>query len=383
MDKYLDISITSAFGIEASLKRELDKLGFENVPAINGTFSFKGTILDVARLNMFLRTADRVYIRLARFNCTTFDELFDGVRQVDWQDYISKDGQLLVNGKCVNSVLYGISACQSITKKAIIVKLAEHYKIRTFSESGERYKINFSIVNNVCEILLDTSGDGLHKRGYRDLVGEASIKETLAAAILDLSVYNPSKEFSDPFCGSGTFPIEAALKAMNIAPGIAREFDFEKWGFSRGISNIVRKEARDLEKRDLKLKISGYDIDKNAIKLAIRHAERAGVRDKIHFQVGNALDFSSHIPYGVICTNPPYGERLSNEKEVGKLMQDFSKTFFNLKDWSLYLITSLSGFESYFGKKANKNRKLYNGKLECRLYTYLGNKPPKKKDDQI
>lgn len=381
MKQYLDISITSAFGVEASLKRELEKLGFGDVPAINGTFTFKGTLLDIARLNIFLRTADRVYISLGKFSCSTFDELFDGVHNIEWQDYISKNGQIVVNGKCVNSILYGISACQAITKKAIIVKLSEHYKVRTFSENGERYKINFSIVNNICEILLDTSGDGLHKRGYRDLVGEASIKETLAAAILDLSVYNPTKEFSDPFCGSGTFPIEAALKAMNIAPGINREFDFEKWGFCKDFSSIAREEAKDLEKRDIKLKISGYDIDKNAIKLAIRHAERAGVRDKIHFQVGNALDFSSHIPYGVICTNPPYGERLSNEKEVGKLMEDFSKTFFKLKDWSLYLITSLSGFESYFGKKANKNRKLYNGKLECRLYTYMGNKPPKNNND--
>lgn len=383
MNKYLDISITSAFGVETSLKRELDNLGYGSIPANNGMFTFKGTLLDVARLNIFLRTADRVYISLAKFPCSTFDELFDGVNRIEWQDYISKDGQIIVNGKCVNSVLYGISACQAIAKKAIIVKLSSYYKIRTFSENGERYKINFSIVNNICEILLDTSGEGLHKRGYRDLVGEASIKETLACAILDLSVYNPSKEFADPFCGSGTFPIEVALMAMNIAPGINREFDFEKWGFFGNVSAIARQEAKENEKRDIKLKIRGYDIDKNAIKLAIRHAERAGVRDKIHFQVGNALDFSSHVPYGVICTNPPYGERLSNEKEVGKLMENFSKTFFNLKDWSLYLITSLSGFESYFGKKANKNRKLYNGKLECRLYTYLGNKPPKRKDDQI
>lgn len=376
-----NICVTTAFGIEGVTKRELMKLGYENIPAKNGMFSFFGTETDIARCNMFLRTAERVYIKLAEFPCTTFDELFDNIAKIDWNNYIDFSGSVIVNGKCVNSVIYGISACQSIVKKAIVVALCKGKKTNILPENGERYKVEFAIVDDVASIYLDTSGMGLHKRGYRELVGEASIKETLASAIIQLSVYNPEKEFADPFCGSGTLPIEACLYALNIAPGINREFDFVSWKTfgDKGYKNAY-EEAKDLERRDKNVKISGFDIDPSAIKLSIHHAEKAGVREYIHFQQRNALDFSSRKSYGVICTNPPYGERLSNEKDVAKLMKDFSHTFYNLSDWSLYLITALPNFEYAFGKKADKNRKLYNGKIECRLYQYLGKKPPKKND---
>lgn len=376
-----NICVTTAFGIESVTKRELMKLGYENIPAKNGMFSFYGSETDVARCNMFLRTAERVYIKLAEFPCTTFDELFDNTVKIDWNNYVDFSGSVVVNGKCVNSVIYGLSACQSIIKKAIVVGMCRGKKTNILPENGERYKVEFAIVDDVASIYLDTSGIGLHKRGYRELVGEASIKETLASAIIQLSVYNPDKEFADPFCGSGTLPIEACLYALNIAPGINRQFDFALWKtFDDKAYKLAFEEAKDLEKRDKNVKISGFDIDPNAVKLAIHHSEKAGVREYIHFQQRNALDFSSHKSYGVICTNPPYGERLSNEKDVAKLMNDFSKTFYRLNDWSLYLITALPNFEFAFGKKADKNRKLYNGKIECRLYQYLGKKPPKKND---
>ncbi len=374
-----NICVTCAFGIESTTKRELEKLGYINIPANKGMFCFEGNEYDVARCNMFLRTAERVYIKLAEFPCITFDDLFDGVNKIHWNEYIHPNGQIIVNGKCVKSTIYGISASQSIIKKAIVVSMMKSYGVRTLSESAERYKVEFAIINDVATIYLDTSGSGLHKRGYRDLVGAASIKETLAAAILELSVFNADKEFADPFCGSGTFPIEAAMYALNIAPGKNREFDYTSWKtFNSKAYSLSKEEAQDTEIKDKKLKISGYDIDKNAVKLSVHHAEKAGVRSYIHFQNGNALDISSHKSYGVICTNPPYGERLSNEKEVAKLMGDFSKTFNKLNEWSLYLITALPGFEYAFGKKADKNRKLFNGKIECRLYQYMGAKPPRK-----
>ena len=376
-----NICVTTAFGVEGVTKRELSKLGYENIPAKNGMFSFFGSALDVARCNMFLRTAERVYVKLAEFPCISFDELFENVAKIDWNYYVDFNGVILVNGKCVNSVIYGVSACQSIVKKAIVVAMCKGKKTTVLPETAERYKVEFSIVDDVASIYLDTSGAGLHKRGYRELVGEASIKETLAAAIIQLSVYNPEKEFADPFCGSGTFPIEACSYALNIAAGINRQFDYSSWKtFDKNAYKIAYEEAKDGEIRDKNVKISGFDIDPNAIKLSIHHAEKAGVREYVHFQQRNALEFSSRKSYGVICTNPPYGERLSNEKDVAKLMKNFSNTFFGLRDWSLYLITALPNFEYAFGKKSDKNRKLYNGKIECRLYQYLGKKPPKKND---
>lgn len=370
---------STAFGIEAVTKRELFALGIDDALGKNGMLYFKGTQNDIARCNMFLRSAERVFILIGSFPCASFDELFEGVNNINWADYLPQDAKIIVNGKCVNSVLYGVSACQSIAKKAIVVKMKKSYNTPTVPESGNEYRINFAIVNDIAEITIDTSGKGLHKRGYRDLVGDAAIKETLAAAIILLSVWNPERAFIDPFCGSGTFPIEAALIGHNIAPGINRSFAYDAWdNFDTKIKKEVREEAKDKEKRDASLRISGVDIDGAAIKLALHHAERAGVKQSIHFQKDDMRNISSRYKYGVIATNPPYGERLMAEKEVASLMKDFSKTFNSLDDWSLYLITSFGEFERYFGKRADKNRKLYNGKLQCRLYQYLGAKPPKK-----
>jgi putative N6-adenine-specific DNA methylase len=378
MDKNYYISVSAASGVEAVTKRELRSIGIEDAPAERGMIYFKGTLKDIARCNMFLRTADRVYILVGSFPCPDFDALYEGIFAINWADYLPQDAKITVNGKCINSNLYGVSACQSIMKKAIIVKLKKSYAALTIPETGSEYKINFSIFDNNAEITFDTSGAGLHKRGYRELVGEASIKETLAAAILLLSVWNKDRALIDPFCGSGTFPIEAALIGRNIAPGLNRPFAYEAWNnFDRQIKKEVREEAQDLIRTGEELRISGFDIDKEAIKLAEHHAAKAGVKDCIHFQRMDMRDVHSRFRYGVMATNPPYGERLMTEREVGVLMRDFSKMFQSLEDWSLYLITAFGDFERCFGRRADKNRKLYNGKLLCRLYTYLGEKPPK------
>ncbi len=378
MNKDLYLCASTAFGVEAVTKRELLSLGISDAPANNGMLYFRGNARDIARCNMFLRTAERVYILAGTFPCSSFDELFEGVHSINWADFLPKNARITVNGKCVDSILFGVSACQSIMKKAIVVKMKKSYNMPTVEENGAEYKVNFAIVNNIAEITIDTSGKGLHKRGYRDLVGEAAIKETLAAAIIQLSVWNNERAFIDPFCGSGTLPIEAALIGHNIAPGIKRDFSYESWDtFDRSIALAARQEAKDLIKTDKTLRISGFDIDPDAIKLAERHAERAGVSKSIHFQRMDMREVNSRYRYGVMITNPPYGERLLSEREVGSLMKDFSAMFKRLDCWSLYLITSFGEFERHFGRNADKNRKLYNGKLQCRLYSYLGEKPPK------
>ncbi|NCA66978.1 MAG: class I SAM-dependent RNA methyltransferase [Clostridia bacterium] len=376
--KEFEICVSTAFGIEAVTKRELNGLGILEAPARDGMLYFRGNHNDIARCNMFLRSAERVYIIVDTFPCASFDELYEGVFALDWMEFLPRNAKIIVNGKCVNSVLYGVSACQSIMKKAIVVKMKKSYCMATVEEDGNEYKVNFAIVDNIATITIDTSGKGLHKRGYRDLVGEAAIKETLAAAIIQLSIWNPDRVLLDPFCGSGTIPIEAALIGHNIAPGNMREFSYEKWdNFDKKIIEYARQEAKDLIKMDKSLRISAFDIDGEAIKLAERHAKRAGVNESIHFQKMDMRKVESRYKYGVIITNPPYGERLMEEREVANLMKDFSKMFYTLDNWSLYLITSFGEFERYFGRHADKNRKLYNGTLQCRLYQYLGEKPPR------
>ncbi len=375
MRKYL-ISVTAASGVEAVTKRELFQLGIQNAPAINGRLSFEGTALDVARCNIFLRTADRVYVEVGRFPCHSFDELFDGVNQLNWKSFITQDGSFPVNGKCVNSVLFGVSACQSIIKKAIVVNLKKSYHTLELKEDGAEYKVEFTIINDIAVLYLDTSGTALHKRGYRDLVGAAPMKETLAAAIVLLSVWRYNRPFIDPFCGSGTLAIEAALIGLDRAPGLNRSFAYEWWeNFDQGAKEEARAQAKSLVKKDRELQIFGFDIDKDAVKLAQHHAKNAGVSDYIHFQCMDMREVKNSRPYGVVVTNPPYGERLMGEKELQALYKDFSKVFKALPDWSLFLITAYGEFERYFGKNADRTRKLYNGDLECRLYQYLGKKP--------
>jgi len=377
MKKYT-ITVTTASGVEAVTKRELSDLGYPDLPAINGHFTFDGTDEDIAKCNIFLRTADRVLILVGKFACKDFDTLFDGVSKIHWENYISPDGAFPVNGKCVKSTLFGVSACQSIIKKAIVLSLKRGHHVTTLAEDGIEYRVEFAIVEDIAYLYLDTSGTPLHKRGYRNLVGPAPMKETLAAALILLSVWKYDRPFIDCFCGTGTLPIEAALIGLDIAPGLNRSFAYEWWDFlDFEVCQKVRKEAKSRIKKDRILQISAFDIDEKSIKIARHHAKKAGVEDYIHFQCMDMRDVKNSHPYGVVVTNPPYGERLLSEKDLIVLYKDFAKTFNSLPDWSLYLITAYGNFEKCFGRKADKTRKLYNGDLECRLFQYLGKKPPK------
>lgn len=378
-DGKLNIEVASASGIEAVTKRELLRLGYQPSGANLGRILFDGDYKDVLRANMFLRTANRVRIRIAQFRSTTFDELFDGVFNVDWQYIVSKQAKIVIDAKSAKSKLFALSSIQSITKKAIVSKLSKVFNISRLQESGAVYNIEVSIVEDSATITLDTSGDGLHKRGYRTYLGEAPIRETLACAMLDLSVWNPDRPLIDPFCGSGTIPIEACLMGLNIAPGMNRHFACEDFENAPDVRDSVQSEAESLIVRDRTLRISGFDINPDAIKLATRHAERAGVRDKIHFQVEDMRKVSSRYSHGVIVTNPPYGERLLSVEELKTLYHDFGVMTSNLDEWCVYAITSFNAFEKYFGKRADKVRKLYNSELECNFYQYLASPPPKRK----
>lgn len=369
----LNIAISCASGIEKVTKSELKRLGIEDCPAINGTLTFTGSLTDVARCNLNLRTADRVYIRVKQFVALTFDELFDGVNQISWQDYLPSDAMVVVNGKCVKSKLFAISACQSIIKKAIANKLCEHYKINRLSEDGSLYEIHFSVFKDEVTIDINTSGVGLHKRGYRDLVGIAPIKETLASALVLLSDFYKERPFADPFCGSGTIAIEATKIALNIAGGDGRRFAFNDWtNFDKKIFDRVLEEAKDKENRNQKVQIFASDIDAKAVKLAKRHAERAGVGKYINFEVKPVAKFSSTLSNGTIVCNPPYGERVYDIKQAEQCYKDLGNVYKNLDGWSAFVITSAKSFERYFGKRADRERKLYNSNSECRYYYYYG-----------
>lgn len=372
------ISVSSASGVEAVTKRELYKLGYGDVPSIGGRMTFEGDEKDVCACNLFLRTANRVFIELKSFKVRSFDDLFDGVSDIEWEKILPSDGRIVVTAKCVESTIHAVSATQSVCKKAICERLLKTYK--SLSESGERYKIEISIAKDYATVYLDTSGSGLHRRGYRGLVGEAPLKETLAAAIILLSVWNPSRPFADLFCGSGTLSIEAAMIAKNIPSGGNRDFDFLHWKkFDSSAFEPMKAESFKNIKNE-KLQISGFDIDEQQLKLARKHAELAGVAEDIHFQKADVSEFSSKKRYGVLFCNPPYGERLSDRKEIEKLMRAYGKVYAALPDWSAYTITPVTDFERLFGKKATKKRKLYNGSIECCLYAMLGNPPVRTTD---
>lgn len=372
----MEIIVNSGSGIETATKLELRDLGID-APCLNGKFAFHGGTEEIVKCNLYLRTADRVSVRLAKFTATTFDMLFDNVKEIPWEDIIAADGAIIVNAKSVDSKLFALSAIQSITKKAIVVRL--HNKYKNLPENGAPYLLEINIYKDEVSVLLDTSGDGLHKRGYRDLVWEAPIKETIAAAILKLSVWNADRPLIDPFCGSGTIPIEAAMAALHIAPGLKRNFSYENYFFmDKDITAKERRLAEDAVIKDKKLRISGFDINPKAISLAVRHAKNAGVEGQIHFETSDMRNVSSRYKYGVIVTNPPYGERLLEERELTVLYKDFGKMYRSLDGWSLYAITSYPAFEKYFGGRVEKTRKMYNARLECRMYCYLGPKPPVK-----
>lgn len=375
----MEICVTSASGIEAVTKRELYKIiGKEDLSAINGRIKFEGDESDVAKCNLNLRTGNRVEIVLGGFKAETFDNLFDGVKSIPFEEYIDRDGKIIVSAKSVQSKLFAYSAIQSVSKKAICERLCKKYGVNELNESGARYKIEVAALKDYVTVTLDTSGDGLHRRGYRGLVGEAPLKETLAAALVELSVWNKTRPFADLFCGTGTIPIEACMIALNIPAGLNRSFDFQNWKrFDKKIFDRAAEEAKANIVTDADLRIGGFDIDDKQLKLARKHAELAGVDKYIHFQRADMRDFSSRFSHGVIISNPPYGERLSDRKEVEKLYRDYGKKVASLDDWCAYTLTPVDDFERLFGKKADKKRKIYNGKIECCYYSHLA-PPPKK-----
>ncbi len=368
------------FGLEAVLKREILDLGYEIVSVEDGRITFKGDRTALAKANIFIRTAERIMIKVGSFKAETFDELFEGTKALSWEEYLPKDAKFWVTKATTNkSKLFSSSDIQSIVKKAIVDKLKGIYHINWFEEDGAEYPIRVFIMKDVVTIALDASGISLHKRGYRQLVGKAPISETLAAALILLTPWKNDRILVDPFCGSGTFPIEAALIGANIAPGMNREFTAEKW------KNIAEKkvwyeaitEAEDLIIRDVKMNIQGYDLDPGIVKCAMQNAREAGVEEHIHFQQRDMRDLSSPKKYGFIITNPPYGERLEDKADLPKLYRDIGKSFDRLDTWSKYIITSYEDAERYLGKKATKNRKIYNGMIKSYFYQYMGPKPPR------
>lgn len=377
----MKLLIPAAAGVEATVKRQLIKLGYGECPAVNGRISLNGDWRDVARLNVFLRSGERVLLSLAEFPARTFDELYEGVAAIAWEEYLTPYAHILLDGKCVRSTLMAVKAAGGVAKKAIVNRLREKLGVRNLDETGERAIVGISLVDDIATVTLDTSGDGLHKRGYRVLSYEAPLRETTAAAMLDLSFFRADKPFADVFCGSGTLPIEAAMLALGIAPGAHRDFDFTRW---KGVPDVLaeaREEAEDMRRRDIVPDIFAGDLSPKAVSVARFHAERAGVARYIRFAVADMRNFTSSERYGILMSNPPYGERLNHGEDLSALYRDFSVMFRRLPDWSCYFLTSFRGAERAFGKRADKNRKLYNANLECYYYSYLGKKPPKAADN--
>ena len=373
-----EIIATTTFGIESIAALELKNLGYDNLKVENGRVIFSGTEEDIAKCNMWLRTADRILIRMGYFRAQTFEELFQGTKAIEWGDFIPKNGFMHILGKSVKSTLFSVPDCQSIVKKAVVEAMKRKYKINWFEEDGPEYKIEISLLKDMAELTIDTSGTALHKRGYREIAGEAPLKETLAAALVLLSRWQPSRILSDPLCGSGTIPIEAALIGKNIAPGINREFAGEAWpNFNKSIWDKVRDEARSSINNE-EFRILASDINGSVLKTARENALKAGVSDLIAFQKLDVKDFSSQKKYGCIICNPPYGERLGEKKQVEELYKTMGKVFSNLNEWSYFILTSYDKFQNLFGRKADKNRKLYNGRIQCYYYEYFGKLPPRK-----
>lgn len=364
------IMVTTTFGIEAITAKELKNLGYEDLKVENGKITFEGDEMDVAICNIHLRTAERVFIQMAEFKAVTFEELFQGTKSVHWGNLIPVDGKMHIIGKSVKSTLHSVPDCQSIVKKAVVEKMKEKYNTNWFTEDGPVYKIEVAILKDIVTLAIDTSGTGLHKRGYRENAGAAPLKETLAAALVLISKYNGDNILLDPFCGSGTIPIEAALIAKNIAPGVNREFVSETWPtFDRDTWEQVREGAR-AQVNNKEVVIEASDLDGRVLRTARNNAAKAGVQDYIHFQRLDMADVSSKKKGGMIITNPPYGERLLDKDEVKQLYTTFKNVYSKLDGWSCNVLTSYEDFQRVFGRKADKNRKLYNGRIQCYYYMY-------------
>lgn len=369
------------FGMEAVLKKEITDLGYDVVQVEDGRVTFEGDEEAICRANIFLRTAERVLILADRFTAETYDDLFEKTKAIAWGNYIPKDGKFWVTkASSIKSKLFSPSDIQRIVKKAIVEKLKMQYDVTWFEESGASYPLRVFMFKDEAMVCLDTSGDSLHKRGYRKLSSKAPISETLAAALIMLTPWHKDRILIDPFCGSGTFPIEAAMIAANIAPGMNREFVSENW------KNIIPKkcwyeavsEANDMIRDDVEVDIQGYDLDEKMVKIARINARDAGVDHMIHFQCRPVSELSHNKKYGFIITNPPYGERLEEKKNLPALYQTIGQRYKSLDSWSAFIISSYENVEKDMGIKATKNRKIYNGMIKTYYYQFMGAKPPKR-----
>lgn len=373
------------FGLEAVCKRELTDLGYEIERVEDGRVIFTGGPEAACRANMFLRTAERVLLLVGEFTAVTFDELFEATRAIPWEAYIPADGRFWVKkASSIKSKLFSPSDIQSIMKKAMVERLKQAYHISWFPENGAEYPLRVFLYKDQVTVGLDTSGDSLHKRGYRQLTAKAPITETLAAALLMLTPWRADRILVDPFCGSGTFPIEAAMMAANIAPGMNRSFTAEAWSglFPKKLWYAAADEAADLVREDVETDIQGYDIDGEIVKAARQNAREAGVDHMIHFQQRPVSELSHPKKYGFLIMNPPYGERIEDKENLPELYRTIGERFAALDSWSCYMITSYEDAERYFGRKADKNRKIYNGMMKTYFYQFLGPRPPKRREGE-
>jgi len=379
--KMIELIAPCHFGLEAVLKREIQDLGYEIAKVEDGRVSFYGDTDAVCRANIFLRTAERILLKVGEFKAITFDELFEKTKALSWEEYIPQNGRFWVKkAASVKSRLFSPSDIQSIMKKAMVDRMKPKYHIDWFAEDGAEFPVRVFLMKDVVTIGIDTTGTSLHKRGYREKSGVAPITETLAAALIMLTPWKEDRILVDPFCGSGTFPIEAAMMAANVAPGMNRSFTAETWDnlITKKNWNEVADEANDLINQDVEADIQGYDADGSVIRVARENAAEAGVDHLIHFQERAVKDLRHPKKYGFVITNPPYGERLEDKENLPALYREFGESFAKLDSWSAYMITGYEDAERYFGRKADKNRKLYNGMLKTYFYQFQGPKPPRK-----
>ena len=385
MEKRFELIAPCHFGLEAVLKKEVTDLGYEISQVEDGKVTFWGDEAAICRANVFLRTAERVMVKAGSFRATTFEELFQGTKAVPWENLIPEDGKFWVaKATSIKSKLFSPSDIQSIMKKAMVERLKEKYGVSWFPETGSSYPLRVFIYKDVVTIGLDTTGVSLHKRGYRTMTSKAPITETLAAALILLTPWHRDRILVDPFCGSGTFPIEAAMMAANMAPGMNRTFLAEDW------KNLIPRkcwyeagdEAADLVDDQVEVDILGYDIDGEVVRAARQNAQSAGVDHMIHFQQRPVRELSHPKKYGFIITNPPYGERIEEKKNLPELYRQFGEQFAALDSWSAYVITAYEDAEKYMGRKADKNRKIYNGMMKTYFYQFLGPKPPRRRQGE-
>lgn len=375
----LELIATATFGLEAVVKREIENLGYKILKSEDGKISFLGDERALVKANLCLRSADRVLVKMGEFEALSFEELFQQTGAFPWEEWITPDGKFTVNGTSVKSKLFSISDCQSIVKKSIVERLKAYYDMDWFPEDGAEYQVKFTILKDRVTLTIDSSGPGLHKRGYRLMDVAAPMKETLAAALVQLSFWRKDRLLVDPFCGSGTIVIEAAMLEKNIAPGLLRSFASEEWpAIPSKLWEEERQAALERIDRESKLNIICRDKDPKAIKAAKINAEKAGVADSISFQVAEAETMTATEEYGIIITNPPYGERMGDKKEMLNIYKFLGEFIQNNPGWSLYLITADKEFEKAFREKpADRRRKLYAGKIETCYYQYYGLRPPK------